>query len=993
MITGVAFQTKARTVDHLGREQIADTPTAISELWKNAFDAYARNVGLDVFDGLTPVAVIEDDGHGMNREEFINRWLVVGTESKATSEHTPIEDRNGLYRRPRQGQKGIGRLSCANLGPILLLVSKRRNAPFVAALVDWRLFENPFLNLSDIQIPVVDFSEKEQLFDQLPDLIEGLARNLNDPGDEERSVRLNAAWSAYDGLYETEYAEGTSNKLASPSSVLRVSINSLNFEPRHVAQWPVWSGESEHGTALLVSGINYDLQVELETEIADSSARAARDRFFETLSSFVDPYVDPLNPEARAVDLDFAYAVRTWHGDVPELIVGSEKQFDRRLLDGLEHQIIGTIDKNGVFEGRVKAFGRWVEEACRIEPPRDLAIPTRADTEVGPFDMYIASMEFVSANTTLPKLEFQRYQELAERYSGFMIFRDGLRVLPYGRTDNDFFEIESRRSKNAGREFWNHRQMFGRLAIARGANPNLKDKAGREGLLDNRAAKTLKLIVANILTQSARRYFGSASSIRSEVLPQVKASNKAERAKTERNKLRQRQRKEFRSKLDVYVKELPVLVRELEGFAQDINIADESGIADAQAAFETFKDRVSDFRLSGAPKNLGSLEDKYSDYRDSLRTANTLIDTAAAEIEQQIERINPARPRDLLERQLARHSSQIAHRIQQWKKAIEVLQRAEFQRIKDLITERNKYFHTEASPLLVLFDRGELSFAEAAKRMEQEKERVDAENEDLFLPYISALESLKESIDLEHLAAFGMEEAGDMRAELDRLNSLAQLGIAVEIVGHELQAYDDIIGAALRRLPSDIRESKAAKDIAFGYEGLTDQLRFLSPLRLAGQKIQRWITGGEIADYLGEFFKLPLANNRITLTATDAFKAFRVFDQQSRLFPVFINLVNNSLYWVGTSELADRQIVLDVIEGIVIVVDSGPGVDPEDVDSLFSLFFTRKARGGRGVGLYLSRANLAAGGHRIRYMTRSQNAPLSGATFGIEFRGAEFDAE
>lgn len=40
MITSVSFQTKARTVDHLGREQIADTPTAISELWKNAFDAY-----------------------------------------------------------------------------------------------------------------------------------------------------------------------------------------------------------------------------------------------------------------------------------------------------------------------------------------------------------------------------------------------------------------------------------------------------------------------------------------------------------------------------------------------------------------------------------------------------------------------------------------------------------------------------------------------------------------------------------------------------------------------------------------------------------------------------------------------------------------------------------------------------------------------------------------------------------------------------------------
>lgn len=993
MISNVAFQTKARTVDHLGREQIADTPTAISELWKNAFDAYARNVALDIFDGPTPVAVIGDDGHGMNREEFVGRWLVVGTESKATTEDTPIKDRNGLFLRSRQGQKGIGRLSCANLGPILLLISKRRNQSFVAALVDWRLFENPFLNLSDIYVPVVEFEKNTELFDQLPALLEGLVGNLRDPNDQNRSARLEAAWKAYDNLYETQIAEGTSNKIGAPSSELRRSIEKLRFEPRHITHWPVWSGESEHGTALLVSSINYDLQVQLEKEIADSSAQAARDRFFETLSSFVDPFVDSSKSEAQAVDLDFNYAVRAWHGDVPNLIVGSEKQFDRRLLDGLEHQIVGAIDADGVFVGRVKAFGQWVEETCRIEPPRDLVIPKRADTEVGPFDMYIASMEFIPSNTTLPKLEFQRYRELAERYSGFMIFRDGLRVLPYGRTDNDFFEIESRRSKSAGREFWNHRQMFGRLAITRDANPNLKDKAGREGLLDNRAAKTLKLIVANILRQSARRYFGSDSSIRSEVLPQVKATNKAERAKVERNKLRQRQRKEFRSKLDAYVKELPTLVAELEDFAQYLDIADEAGVADAQAAFETFKDRVADFRLPGAPKNLGSLEDKYSDYRDTMRSANSLIETVATEIERQIEKINPAQPRDLLGRQLARHSSQITHRIQKWKKMIEGLQRAEFERVRDLITERNRYFHAEASPLLALFDRGELTFAETSKRMEQEKERVDAENEDLFLPYIGALESLKESIDLEHLAAFGMEEAGDMRAELDRLNSLAQLGIAVEIVGHELQSYDDIIGAALRRLPNDVRESKAAKDIEFGYEGLTDQLRFLSPLRLAGQKIQRWINGREIADYLSEFFKLQLANNRITLSATDAFKVFRVFDQQSRLYPVFINLVNNSLYWISTSDHKDRRIVLDVVDGEVVISDSGPGVDTEDVENLFSLFFTRKARGGRGVGLYLARANLAAGGHRIRYMAPSNTLPPYGAAFGIDFRGAEFDDE
>ena len=175
------------------------------------------------------------------------------------------------------------------------------------------------------------------------------------------------------------------------------------------------------------------------------------------------------------------------------------------------------------------------------------------------------------------------------------------------------------------------------------------------------------------------------------------------------------------------------------------------------------------------------------------------------------------------------------------------------------------------------------------------------------------------------------------------------------------------------------------------YEGLTDQLRFLSPLRLAGKKIQRWITASEIFDYLSDFFGSALAKNRVSFTATDSFLALRVFDQRSRLYPVFINLLNNSIYWLGVSDNKDRKIVLDVVGHEVVVSDNGPGIAPEDIDSLFSLFFTRKIHGGRGVGLYLCRANLTAGGHTIRYEPSSTAMPLPGANFLISFRGAEFD--
>lgn len=62
----------------MGREQIADVPTAVSELWKNAYDAYARTVSLHIYSANPPTAEIYDDGTGMSRSAFVDKWLVVG---------------------------------------------------------------------------------------------------------------------------------------------------------------------------------------------------------------------------------------------------------------------------------------------------------------------------------------------------------------------------------------------------------------------------------------------------------------------------------------------------------------------------------------------------------------------------------------------------------------------------------------------------------------------------------------------------------------------------------------------------------------------------------------------------------------------------------------------------------------------------------------------------------------------------------------------------
>ncbi|MGL6473050.1 ATP-binding protein [Aeromonas caviae] len=154
------FKTKARTLDLLGRQQIAGIPTAINELLKNAHDAYADNVDIDYF-RKDSIFVIRDDGVGMSKSDFDDRWLTLGTESKVKNIRTslPPIDKTKKYRN-QMGEKGIGRLAIASIGKQVLIITKvRESDEITVAFINWQIFELPGLNLDDIVVPVKTFTQ------------------------------------------------------------------------------------------------------------------------------------------------------------------------------------------------------------------------------------------------------------------------------------------------------------------------------------------------------------------------------------------------------------------------------------------------------------------------------------------------------------------------------------------------------------------------------------------------------------------------------------------------------------------------------------------------------------------------------------------------------------------------------------------------------------------------------------------------------------------
>lgn len=975
------FATRARTIDHLGREQIADAPTAVSELWKNSWDAYARTVNLHLFNEEPSVAVLTDDGHGMREADLFGRWLVIGTESKISDTHPVASaDRGGLPIRARQGQKGIGRLSSAKLGSVLLLISKHRSDKYVAALLDWRMFENPYLNLSEVAVASGSFDTKIDILNALPALVDNLMGSVLAMADGWRTTErpVQAAWKRFDDEWRSE--EPLRAGLP-PSQRIIQSMKRIPFRPEHLEKW------DGPGTAMLVFELDDTLKALPSTGDTDLVRAEVIDRFERTLSNFVDPY----STGRSRPEFDYSVDVRTpgSDGTRAKILVGAERAIDRSQVQDMEHQLEGTVGDDGVFRGRLKAFGFWIEGAVEFELPKGLYMPERSATRVGAFDIYIASMEFEQENSSHERAEHIRYRALAEDYAGLMIYRDGLRVLPYGREDNDFFSIEYKRSKNAGRYFWNHRQMFGRIALTRQHNPNLKDKAGREGFIDNTAAKTFRVLVGNILDQSARRYFGSASDIRKPRITANKASNRAERAEEEAKKLRERERKMFQAELERAEQNLPPLLTEINRELQGFVLTEDDQVVAAAGRISDWRSSLADTSVRPQPSGSARFTSRYQAARNNADTVSELISTYETKFRKALEEFQAAEPARLLDKQIRQSADAVRQQVEQFQSNIVGLQREQYDLVRTLAQSRIADFGKDADAVVAKVSAKLVDVGSAISLLAQLRDNWISENRQIFGIYVSALENVKAEIDLETLASVQNQDLREASAELDRLTALAQLGIAVEIAAHDLQEFDEMATAGLNSLPEDIRKAPQVRDIRLGIEGLTDQLRFLSPLRLSGDRLQRWITGVEIAEFIRQFFAPKLAESGIRFRATDEFLSVRLYERPARIFPVFMNLVNNSVYWVATVARPTREILFDVVGNEVVIADSGPGVSEEDTSQIFRLFFTRKERSGRGVGLYLARANLAAGGHSIRYKTAEDPPTLSGAAFYIEFRDAD----
>lgn len=132
------FKTSSGIKSIVGKDLITDKFVAIFELVKNSYDAGATQVTI-TFD--KDKITILDDGHGMSKDDLVNKWLNLAYSEKKEG---TLSKKDRVY----VGSKGIGRFSADRLGSKLKITTKVLEENYQHEVwVDWNRFDENLENL------------------------------------------------------------------------------------------------------------------------------------------------------------------------------------------------------------------------------------------------------------------------------------------------------------------------------------------------------------------------------------------------------------------------------------------------------------------------------------------------------------------------------------------------------------------------------------------------------------------------------------------------------------------------------------------------------------------------------------------------------------------------------------------------------------------------------------------------------------------------------
>jgi signal transduction histidine kinase len=960
------FRAKARAVDLLGKGQIADLPTAISELWKNGYDAYADNLRADLYmpdyeKYGAPVFVMSDDGVGMNYDEINSKWFILGTDSK-TRGKKDIKGPDTLFKEPRikMGEKGIGRLAVAYLGPQMLMLTKKREDVLYAIYFDWRILENYNLFLEDIIIPIKEIGHPEEV----NDVFEVLQNEFLDNFRRVKNLEPNP-WK--DQMDEAKTIIRDTKNLKLPSYITEDYIQDLLANP------------------LMSSGTKFvlfqpiDQIIELKSYAKSKSDKTNEDTNTAeyTISSLAGlfnlfKYTEPI--------CDISFNINEASGAYDLLTYNAF--FEPNDFEDCDHLIDGKFDENGDFKGIVRIY----KEAL---PHKFSSYRTDRGSGYGEFKIKLGVIPGNKGDSILGD-RYEYFQAKLDLFGGLYIYRDGFRLLPYGRSDYDFLQFEERRGKSAGLYFFAKRRMFGYIEISRENNWRLREKSSREGLINNSAYREFRSLLIEFFIDLAKKYFSTNAEhdYKDKQIQQLKKLAASEKDEKRREK---EAKKNFASKLRTYPEEIDALKEEYLNLIDQlthkvgkVNVAYEDIDVTIQAISEC-KGKLKKLKIS-KPVRFKPTDNQRGKYEKYLKIYQ--------EVEERIEMADPALKEARLKLDIHERYKEFEARGKYYRNKILATFNEYQNRIKLANISIQNDFTTERSSFLGEYeDKYNAIIPEKANANEIENsigrltsvfEEINSRAEERINPFIEHVESLTFDINEEHLIGYYKIQYEEMMEEWKRTHELAQLGIAVEIIDHQFNTLYAQLKESIKTLESyiiqDNKSTRRYKTLVTAFDHLEDNYKLLQPLYRTTGRIRKDVTGLELYEYANDFFEKRLTDNNIIFQITPEAKKWSVFSYESILKPVIINVINNAIYWLG---FVEKRIIRIDTDGVnLFLLNSGKEIENHLIEDIFKMFYSARPNG-RGIGLYLAKKSLNGIGIDI-YATNSEKLNiLGGACFVI----------
>lgn len=957
------FRTKARAVDLLGKGQIADLPTAITELWKNGYDAYADNLNAELlkrgFNGLkSDYFIISDDGKGMSDSDIIDKWLVLGTDSKSRAEKD-LESEDTLWKRPRikAGEKGIGRLSIAYLGNPMLMITKKIGYPLQLVYFDWRLLENYNLFLDDIIIPIESIKCKDLIRESFLNLKTSFLKNF----DKEKDLDERPIWEGLQIKLKSDIEYDTKNALLEDTILKKIR--------------DFYSEENSHGTIFITFN-----PIDQIIDLSEKDEDGVDDRKFviSSLTGFSNPFKD----------LDFKIN-NTFFINAKEetfdLLNSRGNFFNKSDFDLADVYIKGEFDGNGTFQGQIRIYDQLISYTYTNPRKKDIR------SYYGEISIELGYSQGEEKSSTLTESQFYILSNKVREYGGLYIFRDDFRVLPYGRENADFLGFEERRSKRAGTYYFSYRRMYGYLDLTRERNEHLKDKSSREGLINNAQYRAFTSDAINFFKALAQDFFATEAK-QSLFLDKKKELNdqhealKADKAREKADKIAfTKSLNEYPKKLEEHQNKYEYLLGELDEKLKKFNLtySEVEGILDELQKLDIeFKTLIP--KVPKRYKPTETQKERLYKFENRLNNYLELVTPKREELNRKAQ--DKLEIRDLKIDFTKKYNSYISSLEKSLNENKHHLDDKFSFLVKDYRERAKRIINTISENKEKLIDNINSKEEVSKSIVEVEKlyNNLSEQVEKTLFPLVEHIKRLSFDIDEEQVQGAYKAQYDQMKYQWEQTRDTAQLGIAVEIIDHEFNQLYAKINNQLGILAKNdnVKLIKEFRFLEMNFKQLEDKYALLSPLYRISGSLNKEVGCDTIYKYLLEFFENQISEYEILFDVSESFKKHSINIKEPVIHTVFINIINNAIYWMRNKE--ERIIKLDYLLDTkeILIANSGEKIPDYRLDKVFELFYSQRPNG-RGIGLYLSKQSLNDSGFDI-YATNDKNYNyLKGACFVI----------